>query len=53
MDDDLSYIERPIVLLERETKNFCNKVFSLVRVQWKHRKGSNWTWEPDEEMCEH
>jgi hypothetical protein len=50
VDERLNYVERPIAILERKTKSLRNKEIGLVKVQWQHRKGSEWTWEPEEEM---
>ncbi|KAJ9557295.1 hypothetical protein OSB04_011909 [Centaurea solstitialis] len=50
VDERLNYIERPIAILERKTKSLRNKEIGLVKVQWEHRKGSEWTWEPEAEM---
>ena len=50
VDERLNYVERPIAILERKTKSLRNKDIGLVKVQWQHRKGSEWTWEPEEEM---
>ena len=53
VDDSLNYIERPVRILDRKSKDLRNKRVELVKVQWQHRKGSEWTWEPVEEMMEH
>ena len=53
VDDNLNYIERPVAILDRKTKELRNKRVELVNVHWQHRKGSEWTWEPEEEMREH
>ena len=53
VDDSLNYIERPVAILDRKSKDLRNKRVELVKVQWQHRKGSEWTWEPVEEMMEH
>ena len=53
VDSSLNYIERPIAILDRKMKTLMNKVVQLVKVQWQHRKGSEWTWESEEEMREH
>jgi len=53
VDSGLNYIEKPIAILERKTKTLRNKVIQLVKVQWQHRKGSEWTWEAEEEMRTH
>lgn len=50
VDERLNYVERPIAILERKTKSLRNKEIGLVKVQWQHRKGSEWTWEPEDEM---
>ena len=53
VDSNLNYIERPVAILDRKTKTLRNKEIQLVKVQWQHRKGSEWTWEAEEEMREH
>ena len=53
VDSSLNYIERPVAILDRKTKTLRNKVIQLVKVQWQHRKGSEWTWEAEEKMREH
>ncbi|KAJ9546856.1 hypothetical protein OSB04_019399 [Centaurea solstitialis] len=50
VDERLNYVERPIGVLERKKKTLRNKEIGLVKVQWEHRKGSEWTWEPEAEM---
>ena len=50
VDNSLNYVEKPIAILERKTKTLRNKEIGLVKVQWQHRRGSEWTWEPEEEM---
>ena len=53
VDERLNYVERPVAILERKKKILRNKEIPLVKVQWEHRKGSEWTWEPEAEMREH
>ena len=43
VDDKLNYIERPVEILHRKVKDMRNKRVWLVKVQWQHRKGSEWT----------
>ncbi|KAJ9537987.1 hypothetical protein OSB04_030720 [Centaurea solstitialis] len=50
VDERLNYAEKPIAVLERKTKTLRNKAIGIVKVQWEHRKGSEWTWEPEDEM---
>ncbi|KAI3776002.1 hypothetical protein L1987_45762 [Smallanthus sonchifolius] len=46
----LNYVEEPIAILDRAEKRLRNKSIHLVKVQWKHRKGSEATWEKEDEM---
>ena len=52
VDESLNYVERPIAILERKLKKLRNKGIGIVKVQWQHRRGSEWTWEPKAEMRE-
>ena len=52
MDDQLNYIDKLISILDKKTKDLRNKTVVMVNVQWKHRKGLEWTWEPEVEMGE-
>nr|KAJ0207495.1 hypothetical protein LSAT_V11C500249390 [Lactuca sativa] len=53
VDGSLNYIERLVDILDRKMKDLKNKRVKLVKVQWQHRKGSEWSWEPKDEMREH
>ncbi|KAL4565797.1 hypothetical protein LXL04_029903 [Taraxacum kok-saghyz] len=53
IDERLNYVENPIAIPERKVKKLRNKEIGTVKVQWQHRKGSEWTWEPEAEMREH
>ncbi|KAJ9552733.1 hypothetical protein OSB04_016778 [Centaurea solstitialis] len=52
VNESLNYIERPVAVLEQKVKKLRNKEIGIVKVQWQHRKGSEWTWEPEAEMRE-
>jgi predicted Ser/Thr protein kinase len=52
VEDSLSYVEEPIAILERKEKRLRNITILLVKVQWRHRRGSEATWETEEEMRE-
>ncbi|KAJ9555712.1 hypothetical protein OSB04_010326 [Centaurea solstitialis] len=52
VDEGLNYVERPVAVLERKVKKLRNKEIGIVKVQWQHRRGSEWTWEPEAEMRE-
>ena len=53
VDDSLNYIERLVAILDRNSRDLRNKRVELVKVQWQHRKGLEWTWELEDEMREH
>ena len=53
VDDRLNYIEKPVVILDWKTKTLRNKAVEMVKVEWKHCKGSEWTWETEDETKEH
>ncbi|KAD3336983.1 hypothetical protein E3N88_32503 [Mikania micrantha] len=50
VDDRLNYIEEPVDIVDTKEKQLRNKTVRQVRVQWKHRKGSDTTWETEDEM---
>ncbi|KAF5803619.1 putative nucleotidyltransferase, Ribonuclease H [Helianthus annuus] len=50
VDNSLNYAVKPIAILDRKEKSLRNKVINQVKVKWDHRKGSDTTWEPEEEM---
>ncbi|KAJ9552714.1 hypothetical protein OSB04_016759 [Centaurea solstitialis] len=43
-------IEEPEAILERKTKKLHHKEVTMVKVQWKHHRGANVTWEAEEDM---
>ncbi|KAJ9556187.1 hypothetical protein OSB04_010801 [Centaurea solstitialis] len=43
-------IEEPEAILERKTKKLRHKEVTMVKVQWKHHRGANVTWESEEDM---
>jgi hypothetical protein len=53
IDEKLNYVEKPIALLEWKVKTLRNKEIKYVKVLWQHRKGSEWTWEPEADMRAH
>ncbi|GJV93893.1 putative reverse transcriptase domain-containing protein [Tanacetum coccineum] len=42
--------EEPIAILGIKSRQLRNKEISLVKVEWKHRKGTCIRWEPEENM---
>ena len=43
VDDCLNYVERLVAIKERKVKVLRSKELPLVKVQWQHRRGSEWT----------
>ncbi|XP_024965940.1 uncharacterized protein LOC112506146 [Cynara cardunculus var. scolymus] len=50
VDKDNRCIEEPEAILERKTKVLKHKEIIMVKVQWKHNRGSNVTWEAEEDL---
>jgi hypothetical protein len=53
VDEKLNYVEEPVAIIDKKEKQLRNKTIKQVKVQWRHRKGSEATWESEEEMREH
>ncbi|KAI3715505.1 hypothetical protein L6452_22489 [Arctium lappa] len=43
-------IEEPDSILERKSKKLRHKEVTMVKVKWKHHRGTNVTWEAEEDM---
>ena len=43
-------VEEPEAILEKKTKKLRHKEVTMVKVQWKHHRGANVTWESEEDM---
>ncbi|KAI3828266.1 hypothetical protein L1987_02364 [Smallanthus sonchifolius] len=50
LEERLNYVEKPVAILDWKEKRLQNKVIKQVKVQWQLRKGSEATWETEEEM---
>ncbi|KAI3827213.1 hypothetical protein L1987_01285 [Smallanthus sonchifolius] len=50
VDDKLTYVEQPIKILDAKEKQLHHKTIKQVLLQWKHRKGSEMSWENEEEI---
>jgi hypothetical protein len=53
VDEARNYVETPVEIRDTKVKHLRNKSIKQVLVQWRHRKGSDLTWEAEEEMREH
>ena len=52
LDQDLSYEERPVQLLDKKDKVLRNKTIPLVKVLWRNSKSEEATWELEADMRE-
>ncbi|KAI3770485.1 hypothetical protein L6452_01619 [Arctium lappa] len=50
VDKTLSYIKEPKTIVDRKVRKLRNKEITLVKVQWRHHRGPEATWEPEKEM---
>ncbi|XP_071695008.1 uncharacterized protein [Rutidosis leptorrhynchoides] len=53
LNNKLSYVEDPVVILDEKIKQIRNKRIRTHKVQWHHRKGSKCTWESEDFVLEH
>ncbi|XP_052172217.1 uncharacterized protein LOC127788146 [Diospyros lotus] len=47
---NLTYIERPVKILDRKEKKLRSKSIPLVKVQWNHHSDREATWELEEDL---
>ena len=50
LQEDLTYEEKPVQILDRKTKTLRNKEIPLVKVLWRNQKIEEATWEREDEM---
>ncbi|GKB05145.1 putative reverse transcriptase domain-containing protein [Tanacetum coccineum] len=50
INSELTVQEEPVAILGRKSRQLRNKEISLVKVEWKHRKGTIIRCEPEEKM---
>ncbi|GJW73338.1 putative reverse transcriptase domain-containing protein [Tanacetum coccineum] len=50
INSEITFQEEPMTILGRKSRQLRNKVIPLVKVEWKHRKGTSIRWEPEEKM---
>ena len=52
LDENFSYEEEPIVILEREIRKLRSREIASIKVQWKNRPVEESTWEKEADMQE-
>ena len=50
VQEDLTYEEKPVKILDRQDKILRNKIIPLVKVSWKNHKMEEATWEREDDM---
>ncbi|XP_017976429.1 PREDICTED: uncharacterized protein LOC108661944 [Theobroma cacao] len=50
LQDDLTYEEQPVAILDRQVKKLRSKVVASVKVLWRNHISEEVTWEVEEEM---
>ena len=50
VDDELSYEESPIAIIDRQTRKLRNKEIVMVKVQWQRHSIEECTWESEQAM---
>ena len=52
LDENLSYEEEPVVILDREIRKLRSREIASIKVQWKNRSIEESTWEKEADMQE-
>ena len=50
VDERLNFVEEPVEIRERQVKRLRRKRIPIVKVRWNARRGSEFTWEPEDAM---
>ncbi|WVZ90038.1 LOW QUALITY PROTEIN: hypothetical protein U9M48_036371 [Paspalum notatum var. saurae] len=50
VQEDLTYIEHPVIILDTSERNTRNKKIKMCRVQWSHHTEVEATWEREDEL---
>ena len=50
IDEDLTYEEVPVEILDRQVKRLRNKEVASVKVLWRNQKVESATWEAEDDM---
>ena len=52
LDENLSYEEEPVAILDREIRKLRSREIASIKVQWKNRPVEESTWEKEADMQE-
>nr|GEW57511.1 reverse transcriptase domain-containing protein [Tanacetum cinerariifolium] len=49
-DDKLQFVEEPVEIMDREVKRLRNSRVLIIKVQWKSRRGPEFTWDREDQF---
>ena len=52
LDENLSYEEEPVAILDRKVRKLMSREIASIKVQWKNRLVEEATWEKEADMRE-
>ena len=52
LDENLSYEEQPVAILDREVRKLSSREIASIKVQWKNRPVEEVNWEKEADMQE-
>ena len=52
LDENLSYEEEPVAILDREVRKLRSREIASIKVQWKNRPVEASTWDKEADMQE-
>ena len=52
LDENLSYEEEPVAILDREVRKLRSREIASIKVQWKNQPVEESTWEKEADMQE-
>ncbi|KAD5508094.1 hypothetical protein E3N88_15797 [Mikania micrantha] len=50
IDEQLNFMEEPVMIMDRETKKLKLSKIPIVKVRWNSRRGPEFTWEREDQM---
>ena len=50
LDSKLTFVEEPVDIVEEQLRRVLNKTVRTYKVQWKHPKGTEYTWETEDDI---
>ena len=50
LDKKLSYVEEPVEIVEEQLRRVLNKTVRTYKIQWKHSRGTEYTWETENDV---